>query len=174
MIKDSNVLIPVYKYFVRIKLWRMSRKLFRKLVVRNEGVICNTEYWFILNVWKIEVSSCIERHLLHYIPAGHSENNDKKPLLGEFSEWWGRKTRIFLEYLVETFFFRLLIFCWSKTHCNKSFYTILCIKCVFSSMCLGYKRNFKLWTILKRGRMRKNVLYNSVHKERLFMHVTWV
>ena len=50
---------------------------------------------------------------------------------------------------------------------KKVFYTILCIKCVFSPMCLGYKRNFKLWTIFKRGRMRKKVfthswVYNSI------------
>ena len=36
-------------------------------------------------------------------------------------------------------------------------YTILCIKCVFSFMCLGYKIHFKNWTILKIGRMRKNI-----------------
>ena len=27
----------------------------------------------------------------------------------------------------------------------------MCIKCVFSFMCLGYKIHFKYWTILKRG-----------------------
>ena len=38
-----------------------------------------------------------------------------------------------------------------------TFYTILCIKCVFSIMCLGYKIHFKNCTILKRGRMHKNI-----------------
>ena len=48
------------------------------------------------------------------------------------------------------------------------------IKCVFSSICLGYKSIFPHWTILKRGRMRKKFKRYRVHKIDLMHTFTFV
>ena len=54
---------------------------------------------------------------------------------------------------------------------NKVFYTILCIKSVFSCMLLGYKISFKNWTILYRGRMRKNIFMHCWECIKWFLNI---
>ena len=136
---------------------RQSTKEKAHSLPRSICIALTHKFWKYFLFWGIYAK-------LHNTALTWPNRSKKKSLSGK--KIFFRQKRIF--FCWKNKFFCDILFPWKNIsftqiyYCfvavkKKNFYTILCIKCIFSFMCLGYKIHFKNWTILKRGRMRKKV-----------------